>query len=111
MVVGIDAMLELMDLQGFVMAPNIDWSSGNYGLQPVGTLNSMYEVLLSRACPDKEILLGRRGAGFLDAGIVYSPYVALFISDRVFDVNTQKTTQSFASRYNLITVANTVYAR
>jgi hypothetical protein len=111
MVVGIDAMLELMDLQGFVMAPNIDWSSGNYGLQPVGTLNSMYDVMLSRACPDNEILLGRRGAGFLDAGIVYSPYVALFISDRVFDVNTQKTAQSFASRYNLITVANTVYAR
>jgi hypothetical protein len=111
MVVGIDAFVELQDLAGYKMAPSVDWTNSVYGLQPVGTLNGQYEVLLSDFVPANEIILGRRGAGFLDAGIVYSPYVGLFVSDRFFDVNTQVTTQSFASRFDIITVSNTLYSR
>ena len=43
--------------------------------------------------------------------MVYAPYVSLFITDRFFDVNTQKTIQSFAQRDEIIAVANTLYAR
>ena len=111
MVVGMDAYLHLLDLNGFVMSPDASMEGGSWGIQPVGTLNQQYEVLLSRFVPDKEILLGRRGSGFLDAGIVYSPYVALFITDRFFDVETQKTIQSFASRFDVFTLANHLYAR
>lgn len=111
MVCGIDALIELMDLSNFTMAPNADWENSGYGVTPVGSLDTRYEVYLSRSVPDDEILLGRRGAGFLDAGIVYAPYVALFITDRFFDVSLQKTIQSFASRYDILTLSNTLYAR
>lgn len=111
MAVGADAYTELLDLSGFTMRPNADFESGSYGLIPVGTLNGQYEVLLSRTLPDNEIIIGRRGSGFLDAGIVYSPYVALFITDRFFDVTVQKTVQSFASRYEIFTIAPHTYAR
>jgi hypothetical protein len=111
MVVGYDAMTELMDLNTFIFAPAPGWDQGSYGLVPVGSFNGVYNVFLSRTIPDNEILLGRKGSGFLDAGIVYAPYVALFITDRFFDVETQKTTQSFASRYDLFTMSNTSYAR
>ncbi len=111
MVVGMDAFVELMDLSGFKMAPDLSWDTGNYGLQPVGTLNGQYKVMLSRYIPDNEILLGRKGSGFLDAGVVYAPYIPLFVSERFFDVNVQKTTQSYASRFGIFTIANTLYAR
>lgn len=111
MVVGMDAYIELLDLSGFQMAPNLNWETSTYGVLPVGSLNGQYEVFLSPHIPDNEILLGRRGSGFLDAGIVYSPYVALFVSDRSFDVNTQRTVQSFASRYEIFTISSTLYAR
>lgn len=111
MVVGMNAYIELNDLAGFRVSPNLNWDTATYGVMPVGSLNGQYEVFLSPYIPDNEILLGRRGSGFLDAGIVYSPYVALFVSDRFFDVNTQRTVQSFASRYEIFTVSNTLYAR
>ena len=84
---------------------------GNYGLQPVGSLNSQYKVFVSRYVADNEIILGRKGSGFLDAGVVYAPYIPLFVSDRFFDVKLQKTTQSYASRFGIFTIANTVYGR
>ena len=111
MVCGIDAMVELMDLANFQMAPNVDWENSGYGLTPIGSLDSRYRVFMSRTVPDDEILLGRRGDGFLDAGIVFAPYVALFITDRFFDVEVQKTIQSFASRYEIGTVSNNLFAR
>ena len=111
MVVGYDAMTELLDLGSFEFRPLSGWDQGLWALAPVGTLNSVYEVYMSRTIPDNEILIGRRGSGFLDAGIVYAPYVDLFISDSFFDVETQKTTQSFASRYEIFTISNLLYAR
>lgn len=111
MVCGIDAMTELRDLSTFTLAPNINWEQSGYGVIPVGNLNGQYNVFMSRACPDKEILLGRKGSGFLDAGVVYAPYVALYISDRFFDVTLQKTIQSFAQRDEIVTVSNTLFHR
>lgn len=111
MVVGMDAYIALQDLNGFRVSPNLNWETATYGVLPVGSLNGQYEVYLSGHIPANEILLGRRGSGFLDAGIVYSPYVALFVSDRFFDPAVQKTIQSFASRYEIFTISNTLYAR
>lgn len=111
MVVGYDAMTELLDLGTFDFRPMAGWDQGIWALAPVGTMNGIYEVYMSRTIPDNEVLIGRRGAGFLDAGIVYTPYVDLFISDRFFDVETQKTTQSFASRYEIFTMSSLLYAR
>lgn len=112
MVVGLGAFTEMLDLSTFQMLPDANIEGGSYGvLTPVGVLNKQYTVLLSRVIPDNEILLGRKGAGFLDAGIVYAPYVSLFITDRFFDVDTQKTSQSFASRYEIFTQSNTLFSR
>jgi hypothetical protein len=110
-VCGPQAFLELNDLNSFVLSPDANWESGNYGLQYVGTLSNQYEVLMSRYMPDSEMLLARRGNGFLDAGLVYAPYIALFVSERVFNTNTQKTSQSFASRFGLFTISNTLFAK
>jgi hypothetical protein len=111
LVVGYDAMTELMDLNTFTFRPAAGWDQGTWGVVPIGSLNGIYEVFLSRTLPDNEILVGRRGSGFLDAGVVYSPYVDLFITDRFFDVETQKTSQSFASRFDIFTMSHTLYAR
>lgn len=110
-VVGFEAYEYLLNLNSFTLNPNADWDAGNMALQQVGTLSGQYNVFMSRFVPDREILIGRKGAGFLDAGVVYAPYVPLFVSDRVFDITTQKTAQSFASRFGIFTMANHLYAR
>lgn len=111
LVCGPQAYLELNDLNSFKMNPDANFEAGNFGLVPVGTLGNQYQVLMSRYIPDNEILLARKGEGFLDAGVVYAPYVALFVSERFFDNSTQKTSQSFASRFGIFTVSNTLFAR
>lgn len=110
-VVGFDAYERLLNLSGFVLTPGADWDSGSLALAPVGTLNSQFSVFVSRYVPDDEVLLGRKGSGFLDAGVVYSPYVPLFVSERYFDVSKQTTAQSFMSRFGITTVSDILYAR
>ncbi len=110
-IVGFDAYERLLNMSGFVLTPSADWDSGSMSLNVVGTLNNQFQVFVSRYVPDDEVLLGRKGSGFLDAGVVYSPYVPLFVSERYFDVTKQTTAQSFMSRFGITTVSNTLYAR
>lgn len=112
-VCGFNAIEYLMRLNNFEFAANPDWDAGQINLSSVGFMKgaTAYQVYVSRFVPDDEILLGRKGSGFLDAGVVYSPYIPLFISDRFFDNNTQTTNQSYASRFGITTVSTTLYGK
>ena len=110
-VCGSEAFLMLQDLNTFKIDASMGAEEGNYGLVPVGTLNGSIRVYQSNSIPANEILLTRKGEGFLDAGVVYAPYVPLFVSEKQFDNRTQTYSQSFASRYDILTVSNTLSAR
>lgn len=108
---GPGAHLELSDLNDYTAVPAGEDNEGSYGLKMVGTLAGTHRVFLSQYISDMEMILGRKGMGFLDAGIVYAPYIPLFVSERFFDPTYQKTIQSFASRFCIKTVSNTLFAR
>lgn len=110
-VAGADAALELMDLNTFSLAGSFNGEDSGYGLQVIGSLSQQFKVLRSRYVPSNELLIGRKGAGFLDAGLVFAPYVSLFISERSFNVSTQGWEQSFMSRFLIHTVSNSLFAR
>jgi len=57
------------------------------GIEKVGTLTNRYQVYKDPYFPSNKILMGYKGAGFLDTGFVYAPYVPLVVTPTIFDPN------------------------
>jgi len=55
------------------------------GVQKVGMLNSRFTVYKNPYMTDNVILLGYRGAQFLETGAVYAPYIPLIMTPLVYD--------------------------
>jgi hypothetical protein len=57
------------------------------GIEKVGTLTNRFTVYKDPYFPVNKILLGYKGAGFLDAGFVYAPYIPLVVTPTIFEPN------------------------
>lgn len=110
LVCGADAAMELEDLNAF-SASGFSGETASYGLEAIGSLSSRYQVFRSRYVASNEIIVGRKGGSILEAGAFWLPYVPLFVSERVFDPETQGYKQSFMSRYATHTASNQYFAR
>jgi len=55
------------------------------GVQKVGAINNRYTVYKNPYMKENIILMGFRGAQFLECGAVYSPYVPLIMTPLVYD--------------------------
>jgi len=55
------------------------------GVQKVGALNNRYTVYKNPYMLENDILMGFRGANFLETGAVYAPYVPLIMTPLVYD--------------------------
>jgi len=55
------------------------------GVQKVGAINNRYTVYKNPYMKENVILMGYRGAQFLECGAVYSPYVPLIMTPLVYD--------------------------
>ena len=61
--------------------------SYSMGVEKIGTLTQRYTVYKDPYFPTDAILMGYKGAGFLDAGFVYAPYVPLVVTPTIFEPN------------------------
>jgi hypothetical protein len=104
MICGVNAALELMDLNTFTADAGFVGANetASFGLQRIGTLSQTHKVFRSRYVAPNEIILGRNGDSVLDSGLFLLSYVPLFITDRVLNPRNQKYEQSFASRMDLV---------
>ena len=71
----------------------------NFGSQKIGTLNSRYKVYVNPYFSDNVILMGYKGAQFLESGAVYAPYVPLLMTPLVYDPNTFVPRKGIMTRY------------
>jgi hypothetical protein len=71
----------------------------NFGSQKIGTLNSRYKVYVNPYYSDNVILMGYKGAQFLESGAVYAPYVPLLMTPLVYDPNTFTPRKGIMTRY------------
>lgn len=55
------------------------------GVQKVGALTSRYDVYKNPYMQENTILMGFKGAQFLETGAVYSPYIPLMLTPLVYD--------------------------
>ena len=71
----------------------------NFGSQKIGTLNSRFKVYVNPYFSNNVILMGYKGAQFLESGAVYAPYVPLLMTPLVYDPETFTPRKGIMTRY------------
>jgi len=79
------------------VAPDAD--SGEAGAVNVGSISKKWDVFVDPYFPRNVILVGRRGAQFLESGYVYAPYVPLQVTPTIFGVEDFVPRKGVMTRY------------
>jgi len=69
------------------------------GVQKVGSLSSRFTVYKNPYMTENVILLGYRGAQFLETGAVYAPYIPLIMTPLVYDPTNFTPRKGVMTRY------------
>ena len=69
---------------GFRASITVDADRGTAGAQKIGQVSKKWDVYIDPYFPRNVILVGRKGASFLESGYVYAPYVPLQVTPTIF---------------------------
>ncbi len=94
---------------GFRATVTHDSDKGSTGAVKVGALNSKFDVIVDPYFPRNVILVGRKGASFLESGYVYAPYVPLQTTPTIFDPDTFTPRKAVMTRYGKAMVRPDMY--
>jgi hypothetical protein len=88
-------------IPGFASSSDGDVTKGSYafGIQKAGQFNSRYTVYKNPYMTENVILMGYRGAQFLETGAVFAPYVPLIMTPLVYDPVTFTPRKGLLTRY------------
>jgi hypothetical protein len=91
----------LESIPGYAADSDGDVSKATYafGVQKVGALNGRYKVYKNPYMTENQILLGFRGAQFLETGAVFAPYIPLIMTPLVYDPSTFTPRKGLMTRY------------
>ena len=84
---------------GFRANVTADADKGEIGAVKVGSLSRKFDVMVDPYFPRQAILVGRRGASFLESGYVYAPYVPLQVTPTIFGVEDFVPRKGVMTRY------------
>lgn len=84
---------------GFRATVTHDSEKGSTGAVKVGALNSKFDVIVDPNFYRNVILVGRKGASFLESGYVYAPYVPLQTTPTIFDPQDFSPRKAVMTRY------------
>ena len=103
----------LESIPGFASTSDGDASKGSYsfGIQKSGNLNNRYTVYKNPYMTENVILMGYRGAQFLETGAVFSPYVPLIMTPMVYDPETFTPRKGLLTRYAKKMIRGEFYGR
>jgi hypothetical protein len=94
---------------GFRATVTHDSEKGSTGAVKVGALNAKFDVVVDPYFPRNVVLVGRKGASFLESGYVYAPYVPLQTTPTIFDPNTFTPRKAVMTRYGKAFVRPDMY--
>ena len=89
----------LESIPGFAADGDGEKSEYNFGIQKIGSLNSRYKVYKNPYMTENVILMGYKGAQFLECGAVFAPYVPLIMTPLLYDPNTFTPRKGLMTRY------------
>ena len=83
---------------GFRAAVSVD-SNGTAGAVNVGSISKKFDVYVDPYFPRNILLVGRKGASFLESGYVYAPYVPLQVTPTIFGIEDFVPRKGVMTRY------------
>jgi hypothetical protein len=91
----------LESIPGFASSSDGDVTKASYafGIQKAGQMNSRYTVYKNPYMTENVILMGYRGAQFLETGAVFAPYIPLIMTPLVYDPETFTPRKGLLTRY------------
>ena len=89
----------LESIPGYAADTNGDKMEFAMGVQKVGSLNSRFKVYKNPYMTENVILMGYKGAQFLETGAAYAPYIPLMMTPLVYDPNTFTPRKGVMTRY------------
>jgi len=99
MVVSPTVSTIIESIPGFAGDGDGDKMEYNFGIQKIGSLNSRYKVYKNPYMTENVILMGYKGAQFLECGAVFAPYVPLIMTPLLYDPNTFTPRKGLMTRY------------
>ena len=84
---------------GFRANVTADADKGTIGAVKAGSLSRKFDVMVDPYFPRAAILVGRKGASFLESGYVYAPYVPLQTTPTIFGVEDFVPRKGVMTRY------------
>jgi len=98
-------------IPGYASDGDGEKSEFNFGIQKIGTLNSRYKIYKNPYLTSNQILMGYKGAQFLETGAVYAPYIPVIMTPLVYDPTTFTPRKGLMTRYAKKMVRPEFYAR
>ena len=89
----------LESIPGYAADTDGDKMQFAMGVQKVGSINSRFQVYKNPYMTENTMLMGYRGAQFLETGAVYSPYIPLIMTPLVYDPNNFTPRKGVMTRY------------
>ena len=89
----------LESIPGYAADTDGDKMQFAMGVQKVGAINNRFQVYKNPYMTENVILMGYRGAQFLETGAVYSPYIPLIMTPLVYDPNNFTPRKGVMTRY------------
>ena len=91
----------LESIPGYATGADGDANTNQFamGVQKVGAINNRYTVYKNPYMLENSILVGFRGANFLETGAVYAPYVPMIMTPLVYDPKNFTPRKGVMTRY------------
>jgi len=89
----------LESIPGFAASTDGNAMEFAAGVQKIGAINNRYTVYKNPYMKENVILMGYRGAQFLESGAVFSPYVPLIMTPLVYDPKNFTPRKGVMTRY------------
>ena len=89
----------LESIPGYAVDTDGNQSQFAMGVTKVGALNNRFQVYKNPYMTSGDVLVGFRGANFLETGAVYAPYIPLIQTPLVYDPETFTPRKGLMTRY------------
>jgi hypothetical protein len=105
-----DTCTRLEKLEGFKLAETVDDAIFNIGIHQFGVLRNRWVVYKHPWYQGNKILVGFKGASWLDTGYVYAPYIPLYTTPLIVHPDTLKPIRGMMSRFGRKVVHGNCFA-
>jgi hypothetical protein len=111
MVVSPTVATILESIPGFAADTSGDQSTFNFGVQKIGSLNNRFKVWKNPYMKENVILMGYKGASWLENGAVYAPYIPMIMTPTVLDPENYTPSKGVMTRYSKKMLRPEFYAK